>query len=501
LCKLVKKYCNELQIDQRILKGQVFSYMMADREKDRYSLRVMILFGLVVSVIMGIFTLNIYYFREVEKSLVEQTYQDLKRENDEASAYLQGMIRERFEMLEMFSAYCDLPEGTEKEKWKEKPETSERKGLRFGVSDSQGIMYYIDRESQDISARSDYQRALKGENSVSRLPSEDFNGQGGIVLTVPVIRSGQVVGAACLEYTSEELGKNLNSTELSPYGASLVFTKSGEQVVSFPGYENHANVYDILKTLEFRDGQSLEQMEKAVESGLSGYATYYQEGSRKLLYYQPAEIEDWMVASLVETEGYESAHNRIRRLSDIFLASTAAMVASTVLLIFCIIYLRKKESKRAQKDYLTGVYTRETARKLVEQRLKGGGKKRFYACMFLDIDDFKKINDTFGHHKGDLVLTQAGRILSDCTREEDVIVRFGGDEFCIWLYGLSGRKQPEAIARRILNAFHASGTIHASIGITLVGEDETEYDAILRRADQALYQAKRKGKNQFAFQL
>lgn len=60
--------------------------MMTDREKDRYSVRVMTLFGLVVSVIMGIFALNIYYFREVEKSLAEQTYQDLKRENDQASA-------------------------------------------------------------------------------------------------------------------------------------------------------------------------------------------------------------------------------------------------------------------------------------------------------------------------------------------------------------------------------------------------------------------------------
>ena len=134
----------------------------------------------------------------------------------------------------------------------------------------------------------------------------------------------------------------------------------------------------------------------------------------------------------------------------------------------------------------------------MEHGLKAGGKNRFYACMFLDIDDFKKINDTFGHHKGDLVLVQAGQILNSCTRQEDVIVRFGGDEFCIWLYGMRGRKQPEAIAQRIINAFRLSGKVHASIGITLIEEEETEYDAILKRADQALYQAKGKGKNQFA---
>lgn len=448
--------------------------MMADKEKDRYSLRVTTLFGLVVSVIIGIFALNIYYFKEVEKSLIEQTYQDLKRENDEALTYFQGMIRERFEVLEAFSAFGDLPEESE-----------------IGVLGGQRIMYYGIHESQ----------ALKGENSISRLPSKGFNGQSGIALSVPVVREGQARGAVCMEYTADELGKYLNSTELSPYSASLVFTRSGELVAACPGYEAYSNVYDMLRTMEFRDEQSLEQMKKTAESGGSGFAAYYYKGSRELLYYQTAGVEDWMVASIVKAENYEGALYKIRKLSKVFIASSTAMVACTVFLIICIIYLRKKEAKRAQKDYLTGVYTRETARKLVEQRLKGGGKKRFYACMFLDIDDFKKINDTFGHQKGDLVLTQAGQILSASTRKEDVIVRFGGDEFCIWLYGLSGRKQPEAIARRILNAFHASGTIHASIGITLVGEHETEYDAILRRADQALYLAKGKGKNQFAFQL
>ena len=475
--------------------------MMTDREKYHYSLKVMILIGLVVSVIMGVFALNIYYFREVEKSLIEQTYQDLKKENNETVVSLQRMVQERFGMLEVFSAYCDLPEGQEIEKWQKDLEPFEREGLRFGVSDSRGIMYYGNHEPRDVSSRSDYQRALSGENSVSRLPSQEFDGQGGIVLMVPVIRNGHVNGVACMEYTGADLGKYLKSTGFSKYGANLVFTKSGEMVVPSPGFEKYTTIYEMLKPMEFRSGQSLEQMEQAVGSGRSGYVAYGSNGSRELLYYQPAGIGDWMVASLVETEGYKRTLHKIWGLSESFITGTTSLLVCTFLFIVYMLYLRKKESKRAQKDSLTGVYTRETARKLVEQGLKGGGKKRFYACMFLDIDDFKKINDTFGHHRGDLVLTQAGQILNDCTREEDVIVRFGGDEFCIWLYGASGRKQPEAIAKRILNAFHLSGTIHASIGITLVGEEETEYDAILKRADQALYQAKRKGKNQYAVQL
>ncbi len=475
--------------------------MMTDKEKDHYTQKVMILFGLVISLIVGVFALNICYFKKVKQILTEQTYQDLKKENDGTLAVLQTIIQDKLEMLKQFSVSCDLPEGMDIQKWKGNSETFETGGIRLGISDEQGILYYGSNEFRDISASSDYQRALNGTDSISTTAFHDQEDRDGLVLTVPVIRNGQVKGAACLEYTGTELGKYLNYTEISRCGANLVFTKSGKLVASSPGYGNYNTIYDMLKSVVFRDRQSLEQLKKAVDSGGSGYVAFDRNGSRELLYYQPAGIGDWMSASVVKTEGFERTFYRLERLSERFTESSAFLLACSFFLIVCILYLRKKESKRAQKDYLTGVYTRETAKKLVEQGLKAGGKKRFYACMFLDIDDFKKINDTFGHQKGDLVLTQAGKILIECTRQEDVIVRFGGDEFCIWLYGVSGRKQPESIAKRILNAFHVSGTIHASIGITLVGEDETEYDAILKRADQALYQAKRKGKNQFELQL
>lgn len=475
--------------------------MMNRKQKDHYSPRVVVLFGLVVSVIVGICALNLYYFKEVEKSLLKQTYRDLKQENDKALAYLQIMVRTKFEWLEVFVSYCDLPDGSGKEEWWREAEQFKNEGARFGVADDRGTMYFGDHESEDVSERDYYRRALKGEKSVSAVLKEDFNGQDGIVLAVPIIRDGEVKGVACMEYTTEELGKYINNTELSQFGANLIFSKNGDLLASYAGLENYSTIYDMLKAMEFKDVQTLEHMQNSVENGLSGYITYYSGDDERLLYYQPVGIEDWLVASLVETEGYESTLHRIRWLVVRFITGSTIMLVSTVLLIIGILLLRKKEAKKAQKDYLTGVYTRETARKLVEQGLKIGDKKRFYACMFLDIDDFKMINDTFGHHKGDLVLVEVGQILSACTRDEDVIVRFGGDEFCIWLYGVRGRKSPEAIAERILTAFHTSGKVHASIGITLVGEQETEYDAILKRADEALYYAKRKGKNQFAVQL
>ena len=479
-----------------MLRTGVFT--MIDHRDKNHPKWVMGVLGLMLAVIVGIWGLNLYYFKEVETSLLNQTYRDLKQENDKVLSYLQGLTEAKLEWLELFAAYCDLPDGSGAETWGELAEDYNKKGSRVALADLNGTIYYGNHKSRNISDHTYYQKVLEGKENVSRLFPGEFEGQDGIVLAVPIIREGQVKGAALMEYTVTELESYLNNVRLSPYGMNLIFTQSGELLASNPGMDQYGTIFEQLKNMEYRDGQSLEKMRKLVESGQAGYLVYYENNNKRLLYFQPSGIEDWMVASLVEIEGYESMLHRIRELTIGFITSSTVMLVCAVLLIFCILHWRQIEEKRVQKDYLTGVYTRETAGRLVAQGLRGVGNNRFYACMFLDIDDFKKINDTFGHHKGDLVLIEVGQILSACTRHEDVIVRFGGDEFCIWLYGMRGRKQPEAIAGKILSAFNVSGNIHASIGITLVGEHETDYDAILKRADVALYQAKRKGKNQYA---
>ena len=462
--------------------------------------KVMILTGLFVSVILGMCILNVYFFEEVEKNLFKQTFQDIRQENEKAITFLDTTIQAKKEWLQLFAAYCDVPDESGEEIWWGDIEAYDNTDSTFLVAGADGTAYYGDHQKKDISSQLYFKRAMLGEINLSGVSKGENNGQGGIVMAVPIVRDNQVKGVAILELSVDKLRQYLNDSEFGRYGTNLIFTEKGNLLVSCGIYERSGNLYDILKTMEFRDGSTVETMKTDMKEGKTGYITYYNDGRKRLLYYQSMGIEDWFLASVVETEGYESTFHRIRHLTASFITGSTILLVCGGLLILGIFHLRKREVKRSQKDYLTGVYTRETARRLVEPRLKIGGKKRFYACMFLDIDDFKKINDTFGHDEGDQVLVHVGQILNACTREEDVIVRFGGDEFLIWLYGIRGRKQPENIAQRILNAFHLSGRIHASIGITAVQADETDYDEILKRADQALYQAKRKGKNQYSVQ-
>lgn len=472
--------------------------MKEKRTVKQYSIRVFILCGLFFLITTGIGALNLYYFKEVEQTLLEQTEKELKQENDKALSYLNNLVEKRFEWLEVVAAFCDIPDGSGNENWWEVAEGIQREGCRFGMGDINGTIYFGNRESVDVSERRYYIEALQGKKSVSKVLSGDFNEQDGIVLAVPIMREGEVKGVACVEYTISELGRNLNKTEEYQYGDSIVFTMDGTFVAAGKELTAQNTVFELLEAMEYRDPQSLEDLKLSVKHGEPGFLTYYSEGEKRIMCYQPVGILDWTVASFAAAKSYEGTLNRIRILSVRFITGSTALILGALILMTGILHIRRKEARQAKQDYLTGVYTRETARRLVERTLKKQGKSGYYACMFLDIDDFKQINDTYGHSRGDEVLADAGRILKDCTRQEDVIVRFGGDEFCIWLYGQSDKKQPEAIARRILSEFEKSGNVHLSIGIAMIKREETDYDRILNRADEALYEAKKKGKNQFS---
>ncbi|MHB1598974.1 MAG: putative bifunctional diguanylate cyclase/phosphodiesterase, partial [Acidimicrobiales bacterium] len=124
------------------------------------------------------------------------------------------------------------------------------------------------------------------------------------------------------------------------------------------------------------------------------------------------------------------------------------------------------------------------------------------AVLFVDIDDFKEINDTFGHGAGDLVLTEVGRRLSTLARRVDTVARFGGDEFVVLCGELRSDDDVRLIGDRIVRAVDApyveSGrdlSVTCSVGIVVTGDPGAEPDQLIRDADAAMYEAKKAGRN------
>lgn len=159
----------------------------------------------------------------------------------------------------------------------------------------------------------------------------------------------------------------------------------------------------------------------------------------------------------------------------------------------------------ARFDTLTGLPNRNHFdEKLAEAILRSRRTGQPVALMFLDIDHFKSINDTLGHHAGDDVLREFALRLTSSVRQTDTVARLAGDEFVIVLEGLNLAQQSATVAQKIIDtmrdSFDVLGShrhVTTSIGIAIGQADEADGNELLQRADAALYEAKAAGRNRF----
>ncbi len=172
---------------------------------------------------------------------------------------------------------------------------------------------------------------------------------------------------------------------------------------------------------------------------------------------------------------------------------------------------RKIKEKQIQKmayfDTITNLPNRNYFMESFEEVLKNNsftnGKS---ALIFLDLDEFKKINDTLGHHRGDWLLNEIALKLKEAVPPDSIVARFGGDEFLVLIPKFSRVEEIEVICKSLLNIFRETfilnGSVNyvtASMGIAIAPIDGEKADVLLKNADTAMYMAKEQGKNQYCF--
>ena len=174
--------------------------------------------------------------------------------------------------------------------------------------------------------------------------------------------------------------------------------------------------------------------------------------------------------------------------------------------VYTLIFLSEASHVALVTDPLTGVLHRECFDRLSHQLVQEAVfLNRVLAFLFIDLDGFKGVNDTWGHENGDLVLKKTAERVSRVIRDKDFCFRVGGDEFVLILTEIRDRMHSCLVARRLISAVSAPIDINheqqvaigASIGIATCPSDGSKADELTHKADEAMYKAKKLGRNNY----
>lgn len=162
---------------------------------------------------------------------------------------------------------------------------------------------------------------------------------------------------------------------------------------------------------------------------------------------------------------------------------------------------------QANYDTLTQLPNRRLFSDRLEQGIKIAHRENQHmALLFIDLDRFKEVNDTLGHHMGDELLVEAASRISSCVRESDTVARLGGDEFTVILNELHDVSPVGAIGQKIIDSLSQPFKLHneqvfvsASVGVTVYPEDALSCEELLKNADQAMFAAKQNGRNRINY--
>jgi diguanylate cyclase (GGDEF)-like protein len=214
------------------------------------------------------------------------------------------------------------------------------------------------------------------------------------------------------------------------------------------------------------------------------------------------DVRDWFILSALRNGSrllgvvYADAHQRRAPLDETAaLLQTTASIAAVAL---ANVMLYEQTRQQAMCDPLTGLLNRRALNERLEQEIERCNRQNVnLTCVMLDIDDFKAVNDLYGHPQGDVVLQRVAATLRSVSRSQDVLCRYAGDEFVV-IFVDSAATSSAVLVGRLSAELRAAG-LRCSLGAARYPEDAVDASTLLAVSDRALYRAKASGKDRFAF--
>ena len=334
------------------------------------------------------------------------------------------------------------------------------------------------------------------------------------MISAPIRTENEWRGNVVLVIKANGISKIIDSTA---YSYALVY--SNGIVGEVFGAESDVlklgdNLNDVVEKVTFEEGSKTGFIQ-SLAAGRSGtIRVVTNKGLKRYLAFQPiGKTGASVIVSIQDNQINKSIldENKDTRSMIMKVLVSIGIFCAMIITIYIINRVSfAKESRelqnKAETDLLTDLLNKMSTESKIKEYLAGEGKDKTCMMCVLDIDNFKKINDTMGHAFGDEVLSTLGKKIRAEFRVTDIVGRTGGDEFIIFLKDLKDDAVIEREASRVAGFFKnfTVGTYTrysptASIGAAIYPRDGYDYESMYKAADTALYKAKKRGKNQLAF--
>ena len=480
----------------------------AMRKVQRLSFRKFI--GTLVTFLVFMSASILVFFYCVQKKAEKNVTQEIMKNVERQSYHFELIINQQYGYLEGLADHI----GKQEELVTEDSlglmgDLKNRCSLEYIiVYDKDGNGTYDNGETGTAADKEYFQKAIEGSRSLSDPIVSQIDGETRIVLGVPIRSGGEIRGVLGGAFSVDELKQILFQNMYDGEGFSVIVTESGDIVYQedsrdYRGLAPEDNFFEYYEKLWIYEDSKISDVSEDFRNKKSGYIKVKDDGAVRYLVYASLGLGDWKFCYIVPVRKAEEGYRFIRFYEVIL----SAVLFLGIVVLFAFVWWENVKKQRellasARTDDLTGACNKKHTEAEIEEWLEEAPLDMLQAFMMLDIDQFKQVNDQYGHVVGDEALRRVGRLLQEEFRDLDIIGRIGGDEFVVMMKNVRDmdivRKRARCLCEeaeqiRIPDAKKCRITV--SIGIACAPENGKSYKELYKRADKALYQTKENGRN------
>lgn len=385
------------------------------------------------------------------------------------------------------------------------------------ISDMSGNAKDIMDNTFSVWDNREYAQALMGTKVISDMEPVPGTENCEIKFYVPVVSEGISKGVLCMVYNTSEFEKLVRASDHDGHTLYAIMKSDGTlaNMVGINRIRESCNLYDIISDSAGASvGSAIKRLRQNLDNGKSGQQFCKIKSEERFITYQMVGTNGWYIIEMYSRSYFNSQQTRYFKntkkvITEIMVALSLFFSVIIFINIFSrALYNKKSEElqSKAETDLLTGLLNKMATEKHIQDYIEGEGSSVPGMLFVLDIDNFKKINDTMGHAFGDTVLSTLGIRLRNQFRISDIIGRIGGDEFIVYLKNINDEETIKREAERMVTFFkdfqagdYVKYSATASIGVALYPQDGGNFEELYKAADKGVYLSKQRGKNQLAF--